>query len=110
MRLVLPNPQELDQSEISESRITRQLQKPTRADGLIQPLALLLAPLVAPDNGWPQKLPVTIEDYRPVHLARQADAGDLAGLHVALRQHRPHGFSASLPPIRRMLLRPSCAL
>jgi hypothetical protein len=110
MRLVLADPQELDQSEIRKRRIRGQFQQPPRANRPIEPRALLLAPLIAPDDGRPQNVPVLVENHSPMHLAREADAGDLPRLHAALRQHRPHRLLASFPPIRRVLFGPRRAL
>jgi hypothetical protein len=69
MRLVLAYPQELDQGEIGESGITGQLQKPPRANRLIEPRTLFLSPLIAPYDRWPQNSPILIENHGPVHLA-----------------------------------------
>jgi len=107
LRLMFANPQKLDQGEIGERRITCKVQEAAFTDSAIEPLALFLTPLIAPDDGWPQDLTVLVEDDCPVHLAGESDAGDLLGLNAALRKHGPDRLLASFPPIRWILLSPS---
>ena len=76
LRFVLPHPQQLGQREVGQRRIRRQLDQPLASDLGVQPVALLVRPLIAPDQRWPQHLTGRVEHDRPVHLPGEPDRLD----------------------------------
>ena len=61
---------------------------------------------VIPQHGPPNNVAVAIEWRQSVHLAAQANAGDVAAAHISLRQHLFDRLNRTLPPIFRLLLAP----
>ena len=73
LRFVLPHPQQLGQREVGQRRIRRQLDQPLASDLRVQPIALLVCPLIAPDQRRPQHLAGGIQHDRPMHLPGEPD-------------------------------------
>ena len=70
-------------------------------DPLLDLLALGAGALVVPEDRRPQHLLVGVERDEPVHLPRQADAGDL------VRAQRLERLLRRRPPLLRVLLGPA---
>src|ERR1700722_7041771 len=66
--LVVANPEELGQGKVRQSRIACQLDKPLASNSFMQPVALRIGSLIAPDQRWPQHVSIRIKHHRAVHL------------------------------------------
>ena len=103
---MLPNPQQLGKRESLSSGVADQLNQARLADARGEGGTLRCASCVAPEDGWPQDLSVVIEYNGGVHLAREPDAPDILGAHVATPQDRRNRLSSRVPPTSGLLLRP----
>ena len=106
VRLVAADPQQFRQREIGERGIRRQLEQPIAADGVVQPPALGLGALVAPDDRRPQDRAARVEQHRAVHLSGETDARDGIGRDAGLRQDRAQRILRRAPPVGGILLGP----
>src|SRR5262249_6467864 len=67
---------------------------------------LLLAPLVAPDEGRAGHLVFCIKDDQPVHLTGEPHTAHVLPGHTCLREHSTDRGHRRFPPILRPLLGP----
>ena len=76
-RFVVAHPKQFGQCEIGQRRIASQLNYFSFANFRIEPVALRLCALVAPNQGRTQDLIVRIQQNRTVHLPGQAHRGNV---------------------------------
>ncbi len=105
-RLPLPHPEEFGQGEIGERGIARQPDQPLGPDARGEGAALRLRPHVAPDQRRPHHGIGRVEQHRPVHLPRKADAGDGVPAQSRLIKRPAHRDPRGAPPVFGFLLRP----
>ena len=101
------NPHQLGQRKVGQCGIGSQLDQPLLADRLIQHAALLGSALVAPDQRGPKYLFLLVQQDSAVHLSGEANRGDFALGDTGLLQQLANRLLAGIPPVARILLRPS---
>ena len=101
------HPPDLRESEARQRRVGGELNQPAGADLLRDFAAFFAGALIAPDNRWAQHVVVLIQKDEAVHLTRQADRVNLAGLRTAFREAFGDGEACRSPPVPRVLLRPA---
>src|SRR5262249_7352392 len=106
VRLLVPKPQDLRRLEPGERRVARDLDEPALAHQLGDDLALLRGPLVVPEQCRPDHVARRVQEHRPVHLAGEADAGDVLTVLGDLARRRPEHLPNAVPPSRGILLGP----
>ena len=110
-RLVLLHPQQLGQSEVGQRGIAGKFDQMLSAQLLVQPVALRVGALIAPDQRGPQNFAIRVEHDRAVHLPGEADGFNIrrgiAGDFASLCQGAGNGLLRRAPPVFRVLLRPS---
>jgi hypothetical protein len=104
---VLADPKKLRDREIGKRRVTSELDQTLGADFLRQRAALRFGPHIAPDKRGTDHLTAIIEHYGAVHLAGEADAGDIFAAQFGRSQRLANSDAASSPPIVGMLLGPA---
>ena len=109
LRLVVAQPDDLRGREPGQDGVADVFDEVLAPDLGGDPVALGLGALVAPEQGGPQDLVVPVQKHRPVHLAAEADAGDLFGAHPRLFQHVPGRADGRVPPVGGVLLGPQGA-
>src|SRR4051812_8165356 len=103
-RLVIADPEKLGKSEIGERRIARQLNDLPFAQLGIQPVALRLRSLIAPDECRAKDLVFLVQQNGSMHLARQPGTDDVCVGDT--RQRRTNCRPGRFPPVMRILLSP----
>ena len=79
-------PEELRRSEARQRAVSGQPDQPVEPDPVLDLGALGRGALVVPEDRGPDHAPGLVEDDETVHLAREADSGDLApGRHLGER-------------------------
>ena len=101
--LVAAKPKELGRREAGESAVARELEQAAEADPLLDLAALGAGALVVPEDGRPEHALVGVEGDEPVHLAGEADSGDVVD------GERSEGLLGRAPPVFRVLLGPAGA-
>src|SRR6202022_1873540 len=107
LRFVFANPEQLRQGEICERRIASQANKPIRTEHVGEFPDLLFRALVAPDNGGPYDLVLSVQQDRPMHLSGETNTGDVISGDARVVQREAHGLAEGSPPIPGILLRPT---
>jgi hypothetical protein len=110
LRLVVAHPQQLGKREAGQHGIRREGQDVVPPHGLVDPIHLALAALIAPDQRGADDVVVLVQDYQPVHLARQPQACDVGRLDLRFRDDGPNGLLGRVPPVLRALFGPQGAL
>ena len=106
---MLANPQELGEREVGERGIASKANETIGSELAGELLHLVVAALVAPDDGGAHDFFFRIEDDCAVHLAGEAYASDVRGIDLGLLRHLPNGKLAGAPPIMGILLGPARA-
>ena len=109
LRLMLADPQNLRGGKARQGRVGGDLNQPLLAHPLGDLLALGGGALVTPDDGPPQHLALLVQHHQAVHLAGNAHALDVPGVHAAFLKNRPKGLAGGVPPVQRLLLGPAVA-
>ena len=100
--LVTAQPEELGRGEAGQRTVPRQLDQALEPDALLDLGALEGGALVVPEDRGTDHAPGLVEHDETVHLAREADPGDLApGRHLGER-----GLGGT-QPVAGILLRPA---
>lgn len=68
---------------------------------------MLFGAHVAPDERGANDIPALIEKDSAVHLAREADRGDVFAGQIRARKRFAHGGARDVPPILGLLLGPA---
>ena len=101
------DPEQLGQGKVGQRGVAGEFDQALAADLCLQPVALGLGALVAPDERGAQHLAFGVEHDAAMHLAGQAD-----GIESPRRRvRRGHGagdrLARSSPPVLRLLLGPA---
>jgi hypothetical protein len=104
---VFANPENFRQREVWQGGIARELNQALQAKCAREVAALLLGAYVAPDECRADNISFFVEKDRAMHLAREADAGDVLAREVIARERFANCCASSAPPVFRMLLRPA---
>jgi len=104
---VIADPEEFGESEVGERGIAGELDEALEADFFVEPVALRLGSLVAPDEGGAENMAAGVKHDAAVHLASEADgldfpSGDGGGGHDS-----GDGFTSGAPPVVGVLLGPA---
>ncbi len=103
---MVAHPKKLGRGESGEGRIGGLLENELFAGGAVDPVDLLLAALIAPDEGGPNHAVVGVEQGQAVHLTGEADAGDGGSRDAGFRQDAADRLEARIGPVLRALLGP----
>ena len=106
-RLRFTDPEQFRQSEVGERGIAGQLDQALGAEEFVEFPALFFAALVTPDDGTANDLVGGIEQNRTVHLAGEANTGDLIAADTGSLKSPADRDSRGSPPVLRILLRPA---
>src|SRR5205823_844112 len=87
---VVSHPQQLRESEICERWIAGEFDDSRLAQLRIEPIALFLSALVAPDQRRPKGLIILIEQNRAMHLPSQSSRFDICGRNACGRNRFPN--------------------
>ncbi len=102
VRLVPAEPQELGRGEAGERAVAGQLDQSGETEPILDLLALGRRSLVVPENRGANDPFIGVECDEPVHLTREADAGELAS-----RRDLGERRLGCAPPVLRILLGPA---
>ena len=105
-RLVVAHPQQLGGGEARQHRVGGLFEDHLGPGGVVDPIHLSLAALVAPDQRRSDDMVIGVEQHQPVHLAREADGGDIVRGDIRLAEHFANCLLGGLPPVLRTLLSP----
>ena len=87
-RLMGAHPEQLGEGEVGQRGVAGQLDQPLAADLCLQPVALGLGALIAPDQRGTQDFALCVEHDAAVHLAGEADGLRSSRHPVRRRQSR----------------------
>src|SRR5215469_1029470 len=104
---VFTDPENLCESEVGKRGVRGELNQALEAKGLREFAGLLFGANVAPDERGANDVPAFIEKDRSVHLAGEADAGDVFASEIRGGKHFAHGGAGGVPPILGVLLGPA---
>ncbi len=102
VRLVPAEPQELGRGEAGKRAVAGELDQSRETDPVLDLFALGRCSLVVPENRWANDPFIGVECDEPVHLTREADAGELAS-----RRYLGDRRLGRTPPVLRILLGPT---
>jgi len=106
-RLVSADPEDLRRREAREGRVRDHAEETAPTAGRPGDLVALGAgPLIVPEDRAAKDPAAPVEEDGAVHLARQADAGDLDGPDLGRTKHLANTRPGRLPPILGVLLAP----
>ncbi len=103
---MLADPDDLGGGKAGQHRVAGELQHLCGADLPGDGRALGSRALVVPHDAGAQHLTLGVQQHQAVHLAGQADSGNLLRFQAALRQHLPDAGHRSSPPVGGVLLGP----
>ena len=107
LRLVVAEPEDLRRREAGERGVGDHLDELLAAAGAAFDLvALGGGALVVPEQGGADDLARLVEEHRAVHLAGEADGGDVGGLQLGLLHDGADDLDRGLPPVFGVLLAP----
>ena len=107
LRLVVAEPEDLGRREAGERGVGDHLDELLAAAGAALDLvALGGGALVVPEQGGADHLAGFVEEHRAVHLAGEADGGDVGGLELGLLHDGADDLHRGLPPVLGVLLAP----
>jgi len=104
--LMLCHPQDLGSGETGQRHIASDLDELLPAHALVDRIALGLGTLIIPQDGRPEHLASLIQQNQPVHLAGQADRGNIFHLNSRNGQHLADALRGRPPPLVWVLFRP----
>ena len=105
LRLILAHPKQLRGGEAGKGQIARQRQQALLAEVIVERIGLLAGAAVIPEDGGTDHLVVLVQGYQTVHLAAEAQTGDLGGVDVL--EQLGYTNTKSRPPLLGILLRPT---
>src|SRR5712691_12825799 len=106
-RLIVAHPEELRRGKPREGRVRDKLNQLFSADLGSDPIALRLAPLVAPDERRTEDGVRLVEQHYAVHLPGEADDGNVRAFEASLLERSPNSAQGRLPPVLGVLLGPA---
>src|SRR5947209_2395133 len=81
---IVPHPQQFSQSEIRQRGVTGELDNPLLTYLLVQPIALRLRALIAPDKRRPEYLVIFVEQHGPMHLSGKTHGRDIGSRNASV--------------------------
>ena len=105
-RLVSTHPDQLRRRKARQGRIASNLDQVVVSDDSSNRVGLRLATLITPDNRWPERVLVLVQQHQSMHLPGQPDPSDLLGFDLGVLQQLDDGQLGGIPPILRVLLCP----
>ena len=107
LRLMGAHPEELGEGEVGQRGVAGQLDQPLAAQLCLQPVALGLGALIAPDERGTQDFARCVEHYATMHLAGESDGLDLRAIQLGGGNRACDGLARRAPPVLGLLLRPA---
>lgn len=104
---VFADPQEFREREIRQRGIAGELNQALKAESSREVAALLIGADVAPDERGTNDASMVIKKHGAVHLAGEADTGDIFAGEIGIRERLANGEAGGAPPILGMLLGPA---
>jgi len=104
---VFTDPENFRESEVGKRGVRGELNQALEAKGSREFAALFFGANVAPDERGANDIPAFIDKDRAVHLAGEANTGDVFASEIRARQRFAHGDTGSAPPVLGLLLGPA---
>jgi hypothetical protein len=102
--LVLLHPDDLRRGESGQRVVACGLNQVCEADSLADQIAFRAATLIVPENRRAQHVAFVIEQNQPVHLAGQANGGNILTTGIRFVERLANARGDGLPPIFGVLL------